>query len=450
MARVVEPTIPDWCKDFADVFSEKTHEQLPPHHPYDHTIELCPDFISKVTKIYSLNLVEMEMCKSFVEEHLKTGWIVPSKSLQASPFFFVPKKDGTLRPCQDYHYLISHTIRNAYPLPLIPKLIDDMKESTLFTKFDIHWGYNNIRIWEEDQWKVAFITPMGLFEPTVMFFGFCNAPPTFQAFMNHIFANMLREKWLKIYMDDLGIHTKDDIDLHHEQTRRVLQQLQEHGLSVKLSKCVFDTPCMEFLGMIIGQGEVRMDKKKLEAIKEWKPPTSIKGVQSFTGFTNFYRKFIPDFFNIVAPFNLLTWKGEPWVWTQLQQRAFKHLKHIFSSAPVLKIPDVTHPLSIMTDTSLLAAGAVLMQMDENSDLHPCMYFSHTFSSAQCNYDIYDRELLAIILALEEWCQYLQGTAHPITIITNIKTFPTSKTPENYPDDKPDGRYSYRTLTSNGK
>ena len=153
-----------------------------------------------------------------------------------------------------------------------------MKESTLFTKFDIHWGYNNIRIREEDQWKAAFITPMGLFEPTVMFFGFCNAPPTFQAFMNHIFADMIREKWLTIYMDDLGIHTKDDLSLHHERTRWVLQRLWEHGLSIKLSKCVFDAPRMEFLGMIIRQGEVRMDKKKLDAIKEWKPPTSVKGI----------------------------------------------------------------------------------------------------------------------------------------------------------------------------
>ena len=113
--------------------------------------------------------------------------------------------------------------KNAYLLPLIPELIDNMKESTLFTKFDICWGYNNIRIREEDQWKAAFITPMGLFEPTVMFFGFCNAPPTFQAFMNHIFTDMIREKWLKIYMDDLSIHTKDDLNLHHERTRRVLQ-----------------------------------------------------------------------------------------------------------------------------------------------------------------------------------------------------------------------------------
>ena len=269
---------------------------------------------------------------------------------------------------------------------------------------------------------------MGLFEPTIMFFGFCNAPPTFQAFMNHIFADMIMEKWLKIYMDDLGIHTKDDLILHHERTWRVLQRLREHRLSIKLSKCVFDAPRMEFLGMIIGQGEVRMDEKKLGTIKEWKPPTSVKGIRSFTRFANFYRKFILDFSNIVAPLNLLTQKGEPWVWTQLQQWVFECLKHIFSSTPVLRIPDVTRPFSVMTDASLLAAGAVLMQKDENSDLHPCAYFSRTFSSAQHNYDIYDRELLAVILALEEWRQYLQGTAHPITIITDHKNLSYIKDP----------------------
>ena len=370
----------------------------------------------------------METCKSFVKEHLRTGWIVHSKSPQASPFFFIPKKDGTLCPCQDYCYLNSHTGWNAHPLPLIPKLIDDMKESTLFTKFDIHWGYNNICIKEEDQWKATFITSMGLFEPTVMFFGFCNAPPTFQAFMNYIFANMLQEKWLKIYMDDLGIHTKDDVALHHERTHWVLQRLREHRLSIKLSKCMFDAPHMKFLGMIIRQGEIKMDRKKLEAIEKWKPPTSVKEIWLFTGFANFYRKFILDFSNIVAPLNLLTRKGEPWIWTQLQQWAFERLKHIFSFTPVLQIPDMTHPLSIMTNTSLLATGAVLMPAHENSDLHLCMYFSHTFSSAQYNYNTYDWELLVVILALEEWCQYLQGTAHPITIITNHKNLSYIKDP----------------------
>ena len=144
-----------------------------------------------------------------------------------------------------------------------------------------------------------------------MFFGFSNAPPTFQMFMNHICVDMITEKWLKVYMDDMGIHTKDDLTLHHERTRRVLQCLREHGLTVKLSKTVFDALKMEFLGLIIGQGKVEMDKKKLEAIKKWKPPTTVKGVQSFTGFTNFYRKFIPNFSNIVASLNFSLERANP-------------------------------------------------------------------------------------------------------------------------------------------
>ena len=151
---------------------------------------------------------------------------------------------------------------------------------------------------------------------------------------------------------------------------------------VKLSKTVFDAPKMEFLGLIIGQGKVEMDKKKLEAIEKWKPPTTVKGVRSFMGFVNFYRKFIPNFSNIVAPLNLLTRKNELWKWTPLQQTTFDELKRIFSSAPVLQIPDVARPFSIMTNTSLLAAGAILLQNDANQDLHPCAYFSQTFTPAQ--------------------------------------------------------------------
>ena len=147
--------------------------------------------------------------------------------------------------------------------------------------------------------------------------------------------------------------------------------------------------------MIIRQGHIRMDPTKLSAIKEWQPCSSVKGVCSFLGFANFYRKFIPNFSNVITPIVLLTCKDRPWTWTASQQTAFDMLKTIFSSAPVLCIPDVACPFTLMTDTSLLAAGAVLMQSDEAGDLHPCAYFSKTFSSAKRNYDIYDHELLAV-------------------------------------------------------
>ena len=246
--------------------------------------------------------------------------------------------------------------------------------------------------------------------------------------MNHIFADMIAERWLKIYMDDLRIHTQGDLALHHERTRCVLLCLREHRLSLKLSKCTFDVPRIKFLGMIIGQGRIEMDSVKLSAIKEWKLPASVKGVCSFLGFANFYCKFIPKFSHVVAPLNLLTRKDQPWAWTNLQQHTFETLKAAFSSGPVLSIPDVTRPFSIMTDAFLFAAGAILLQSDTNGDLHPCAYFSRTFLPAERNYDIYDCELLAVILALTGWRQYVQGTSHPVTIITDHENLSYIKDP----------------------
>jgi len=202
-----EPIIlPPEFADFADVF-QKPEVPLPPHRPFDHTIKLNDSFVPWRAKNYSLNPKEMEALKAFIDENLKEGKILPSKSPQASPFFFVPKKNGTFRPCQDYHYVNSHTIKNAYPLPRISDLVDTLKHSRYFTKLNIQWGYNNIQIKETNQWKAAFTTPYGLYKPMVMFFGQCNSPPTFQAFMNHIFTDYLAEGWLIIYMDDLMVHS---------------------------------------------------------------------------------------------------------------------------------------------------------------------------------------------------------------------------------------------------
>jgi hypothetical protein len=200
--------------------------------------------------------------------------------------------------------------------------------------------------------------------------------------MNSIFADMIAERSLKMYIDNLGIHTKGDPALHHERTHCVLLCLREHGLALKLSKSIFDAPHMDFLGMIIGQGKVEMDPSKLTTIHEWKPPASVKGIRSFLGFANFYCKFIPNFSNVIAPLNLLTQKDQPWLWTVLQQRAFDSLKATFSSAPILSIPNTTCAFSIITDASLLASEAILLQEDANTDLHPCAYFSKTFIAAE--------------------------------------------------------------------
>ena len=180
LAQKVEETqvtLPEEYAEFAEVFSEEASQKMPPSRPYNHPILLNKTFVPKIGKVYALSPDEQKATDNFIEENLKTGKIRPSSSPQASSFFYVGKKDSGLRPCQDYRYVNEHTIKDAYPLPLISDLIDMVRGATIFMKFDIRSGYNNIRIKEGDQWKAAFITSKGLFKPTVMFLDYRTHPP---------------------------------------------------------------------------------------------------------------------------------------------------------------------------------------------------------------------------------------------------------------------------------
>ena len=172
----LHPNVPKRYQEFADLFHKQASERFPPSRPYDHPIDLKPDFIPSDCPVYSLTPKEKVKHDEFIEENLRKGYIRPSTSPHASPFFFVGKKDGDLRPCEDYRKLNTGTIRNNYPLPLIADLIDKLSHAKFFTKLDLRNGYNNVRIRDGDQWKAAFKTPAGLFEPMVMFFGLCNSP----------------------------------------------------------------------------------------------------------------------------------------------------------------------------------------------------------------------------------------------------------------------------------
>ena len=346
----------------------------------------------------------------------------------ASPFFFVGKKDGNLRPCQDYRYLNEGTVKNVYPLPLIADLVDQIKGYTRFTKMDVRAGYNNVRIKDGDQWKAAFKTNKGLFEPTVMFFGLCNSPATFQAMMNDIFADMIREGWLHIYMDDMLIGGNSVRDIQ-EKTIRVVQRLQAHDLYLKLEKCLFDQAKLEFLGMIISYNAVSMDPVKVQGITGWPIPTTVKQVRGFLEFGNFYRWFIDHYAEISRPLNDLTKKDTPFDWTNKCQDAFEELKRRFTTALVMRMPDTTQPFVIESDTSLTTTAAVLRQQDVNGDWHPVAYLSQSLLPAERNYEIYDRELLAIVRALEAWRHYIMGGPHAVCILTNHKNLTYFRSPQ---------------------
>ncbi|KAG9219386.1 hypothetical protein CCMSSC00406_0010429 [Pleurotus cornucopiae] len=166
--KTEEEMVPDYYHDFMKVFRKRDSERMPVERPWDHAIELTPEFEPKASKVYPLSPVEQQELNDFLDGNLKKGYIRPSKSPQTSPVFFVQKKDGKKRLVQDYRYLNKHTVRNAYPLPLISQLVDKVAKARLFTKMDLRWGYNNVRIKEGDQWKAAFQTPRGAFEPMVI------------------------------------------------------------------------------------------------------------------------------------------------------------------------------------------------------------------------------------------------------------------------------------------
>jgi hypothetical protein len=216
------------------------------------------------------------------------------KSSMASPFFFVDKKDGKLRPVQDYRKLNEITVKNAAPLPLIPDLIDKLRGAQYFTKLNIRWGYNSIRIKEGDEYKATFKTSLGLYEPLVMTFGLCNAPATFQTFINNIFKDLIDTGHVVIYLDDILIFTHTTVQLDKLMCQ-VLERLEHYDLFLKPEKCFFDHTSIEYLGVIITEGQVKMDPAKINSIVNWPTPKTLKNVQAFLGFCNFYRHFIKDF-----------------------------------------------------------------------------------------------------------------------------------------------------------
>ena len=248
-------------------------------------------------------------------------------------------------------------------------------------KFDVRWGYNNIQIKDGDQWKAAFITHKGLFEPMVMFFGLCNSPATFQRFMNESFKDMIAEGWLVVYMDDLLISSPNQ-ETDTQRTTRVLQRMKELDLNLKIKKCKFGVSQIDYLGMVLSPREKKMDQTKLNGIKQWPTPKTVKDVRSFMGFTNFYQKFIGNYSNIARPLIDLTKKNEPWNWSNACQDAFTKIKEIFMKEPVLQLPDLARPFAIATDASKYTSGGVLLQKDSNGEWHPCSYLSQSFRHAE--------------------------------------------------------------------
>jgi len=419
-------TVPIIYLDLKEVFNEKNCNVLPPHRKYDCEINLKDNSILFYGPLYPLTELERDELKKQLKELLEKGFIRKSTSPAGAPVLFVRKKDGTLRLVIDYRKLNDMTIRNSYPLPLISELLDRVKGAKVFTKLDLKSAYNLVRIKEGDEYKTAFRTRYGHFEFLVMPFGLKNAPATFQHFINDVLSEYL-DDFVISYIDDILIYS-NTIEEHHIHVRKVLKKLLENNLYVKLEKCEFDKSETTFLGYVLSRDGLKMDKEKVKAILDWPIPTNVKEVQSFIGLCNYYRLFIKDFAKIANPIHKLTRKNVPFKWDKDQQKAFDKLKYLFTSAPILMNPDSNKPFVVETDASNFAVGAVLSQEFEGV-LHPVAFLSKSLTKCQRNYQIYDKELLAIKVALEEWRHYLEGARHQFLVYTDHKNLTFPRKPE---------------------
>uniref|UniRef100_A0A8C1MA50 Gypsy retrotransposon integrase-like protein 1 n=2 Tax=Cyprinus carpio TaxID=7962 RepID=A0A8C1MA50_CYPCA len=414
------PNLPAEYHDLKAAFSKTQANTLPSHRPHDCAIDLLPGHNPPKGRVFPLSLPESEAMTKYIKEELEKGFIRPSTSPASAGFFFVKKKDGSLRPCIDYRGLNEITVKYRYPLPLVPAALEQLRTAQYYTKLDLRCAYNLIRIREGDEWKTAFSTTNGHYEYRVMPFGLVNSPSIFQAFINDVFRDMLN-KFVVVYIDDILIYSNTLQD-HIQHVRTVLQRLIEHQLYAKAEKCEFHTTSTTFLGYVISPGGVAMDDSKVSAVLKWPEPQTLKELQRFLGFANFYRRFIRNFSTVVSPLTSMIKKGtHRLTWSEAPRQAFKELKERFVTAPILHHPDPSLPFLVEVDASNTGIGAVLSQRPGPQEkLHPCAFYSRKLNPAERNYDVGDRELLAMKAAFEEWRHWLEGAIHPFTVFTDHK------------------------------
>jgi transposase InsO family protein len=429
--RVLEkratPVIPQEYEEFRKLFEEELgKEALPKHQEWDHEIILEEGKKPGFQPIYGMSEKELQELKTYIDVNIKKGFIRPSESPAGFPVMFVPKKNGKLRLCVDFRRLNEITIKNRYPLPNISELRDRLSHAKIFTALDLRGAYNLIRMKKGEEWKTAFRTRYGHYEYTVMPFGLTNAPATCQALVNNVLREHL-DIFVIAYLDDILIYSRSEEE-HRKHVRTVLKLLQQHSLLVDPDKCKWHQEEVEFLGCIVGKNGVKMSPEKIRVVKDWPTPTTVKEVQAFIGFVNFNRQFIQNFSKIAIPLTELTKKENAFKWTDKADEAFRALKEACISPPVLVAFRSGEPLRMETDASDLAMGMCAKQ-ERDGKWHPVAYHSKKFTSAEENYDVHDKELLAVVVSLEHWRIYAESCSDLVILSDhkNLVNFTTTKT-----------------------
>jgi hypothetical protein len=306
--------------EFPDVFPEEL-PGMPPDWDIEFVIELKPGTALIYKTPFRMTTPELAELKEHIKELLEKGFIRPSSSPWGAPVIFVPKKDGTQRLCMDYRALNEVTIKNKYPLPRIDDLFDQLRGACMFSKIDLRSGYHQLKVWECDIPKTAFISRYGLYEFTMMSFGLTNAPAYFMYMMNKVFMEYL-DKFVVVFIDDILVYSRNEEE-HEGHLRLVLQKFRDHKLYSKLSKSEFWLKQVAFLGHVVSKGGIFVDPSNVQDVLSWKTPTSVSDIQSFLGLAGYYQRFIEGFSKISKPMMELLEKDKQFHWTATCESSFQ-------------------------------------------------------------------------------------------------------------------------------
>ncbi|MCO5555398.1 hypothetical protein L7F22_008944 [Adiantum nelumboides] len=407
---------------FQDVFIDDIPGELPPKPgDDDHAIELIPGSSPPNKPPYRVSQAQQEEIMRQVNELVEKGMVRPSSSPFCSPVLLVHKKDGTYRMCVDYRALNKITIKNRFPVPRIEDLFDKLQGSTYFSRIDLKSGYHQIRIVDEDILKTAFRTTFGLYEYLVMPFGLTNAPTTFNRMMERIFRP--HRNFTGVFFNDVIIYSKS-MEEHKKHLQVIFQALRDNKLFINQKKSEFFLQEIQYLGHIISKSGIRMDPSKLKVIKEWPNPRNLHELRSFIGMCAYYRRFIEKFSLIAGPLHDLTKKNVKYVWTERKQKAYLSTRACIAGS-----------LEVQCDACGDCLGAILLQ-----EGHAIAYESRRFSSDEQILGFYEKELLAVLHALDSWKHYLLET--PFILRTDHQSLKYFMTQTKLSDINEVGKFSF--------
>lgn len=372
------------------------------------------------TKQYRFPPIHKEEINNQVKNMLQNNIIKESKSPYNSPLWIVPKKADSKgnkrwRLVIDFRALNEKTLGDAYPLPNITDILDQLGSAKYFSVFDLASGFHQIPMHEADAQKTAFSTPFGHYEYKRMPFGLKNAPATFQRLMDRILSG-LQGTELFVYLDDIVIYASS-LTEHETKFNRLAERLRNANLRLQPDKCEFLRKEVTYLGHIISETGVKPDPGKVEAVRNFPRPKNDKNIKQFLGLAGYYRRFICNFSKIAKPLTALLKKGEPFKWLESQETAFKELKEQLCTEPLLQHPDFTKPFILTTDASGYAVGGILSQGTIGKD-RPIAYASRLLNRAEGNYSTIEKELLAIVYCVNHFRPYLYG--NKFSLVTDHK------------------------------